>query len=155
MDNNQNQPNNPYQTQNPVTGSGSVPPVTSTVPNPMTPPQSAPAASYNSESSMSNSESAGMTQDSNGGKKKPLGLMIGALLVLLLVFIGLIYFFVLRNPSEPQQPVQQLPVQDLPQESTQEAVTPTPELTEETVDGIDIGSPEADLSPIQSDLDEL
>ena len=80
--------------------------------------------------------------------------MIGALLLLIVIFLGLLFFFVFNKPTEPEQPTQQLPVEDL-QPSPVVTVSPTPELTEDAVDDIDIGSPEAELSPIQDDLDEL
>ena len=86
-------------------------------------------------------------------KKKPIGMLIGALLVLVVIFLGLLFFFVFNKPTETQQPVQQVPVQDL--EPSEEVATPTPILDEDTVNKIDIGSPEADLSPIDTDLEQL
>lgn len=99
------------------------------------------------------SSSASSPPVDDGGKKN-IGLMIGALLVLMVVFLALIYYFVLRQSPEPEQPDQQVPLENLMPSPT-EAVTPTPELTEEAVESIDIGSPEAELAPIETDLDNL
>jgi hypothetical protein len=86
--------------------------------------------------------------------KKPLGLMLGILLFLIIVFLGILFFFVFNKSVEEQEPIQQVPVEDL-QPSPTSSITPTPELTEEGVDSIDIGSPEASLSPIQNDIEKL
>ncbi len=98
--------------------------------------------------------SANSNTPDDGGKKS-LGVMIGALLVLMVVFLGLIFYFVLRQPQEPEQPVEQMPIENTLPSPTEVPLSPTPELTEEAVEEIEIGSPEADLSPIETDLEQL
>lgn len=88
------------------------------------------------------------------GNRRPLGLLLIGLVVLLVVFLGILFFFVFNKPVEENTPVQQVPVQDL-QPSPTSSVTPTPELTEDGVDSINIGSPEAALSPVESEIDQL
>lgn len=164
MDNtNTDQPNNMDQPnpmgQTPNTPSSDVPPMSSSVnssPVPSQPmPESTPANTEEPKPSTSSDEAIVSSSSSGSGdSKKPMGMMIGALLVLIVIFLGLLFFFVFNKPSEPQQPTQQVPVEDL-QPSPTSVVTPTPELSEEVIDDIDIGSPEAELAPIQEDLEEL
>lgn len=89
------------------------------------------------------------------GGKKNLGIMIVALVVLMVIFLGLIFYFVMGQPQEPEQPVEQMPIENTLPSPTEVPVSPTPELTEEAVEEIEIGSPEAELSPIESDLEQL
>ncbi|HRN96635.1 MAG TPA: hypothetical protein PLD54_04270 [Candidatus Levybacteria bacterium] len=117
-----------------------------------TPPES-PATPEQTPPVVPSSDGPPVVSQSSDGKK-PMGIMIGALLLLIVIFLGLLFFFVFNKPTEPEQPTQQLPVEDL-QPSPVVTVSPTPELTEDAIDDIDIGSPEAELSPIQDDLDEL
>jgi hypothetical protein len=86
--------------------------------------------------------------------KRGFGMMIGLLLVLIVVFLGLMFLFVIKQPSEPEAPEQQVPIVEQPSPTVPQ-VSPTPELTEENVNEIEIGSPEADLSPIEQDLEQL
>lgn len=89
------------------------------------------------------------------GGKKNLGMMIIALIVLMVIFLGLIFYFVMGQPKEPEQPVEQMPIENTLPTPTEMPVSPTPELTEEAVEEIEVGSPEAELSPIESDLEQL
>lgn len=152
MDNNQNNSTNSEQPQeNPSAGVPPTSPSSSVSPQAM--PERSPVNTEPNQPTPSSDEST-VVSSGSGDNKKPLGIMIGALLVLIVVFLGLLFFFVFNRPGEPEPPTQQVPVEDL-QPTPTSAVTPTPELSEDTVDGIDIGSPEAELSPIQEDLEEL
>ncbi len=98
---------------------------------------------------------AGQSPAPSDGSKKNLGIMLAALLVLMVVFFSLIYYFVMRQPSEPEQPNQQLPIENSLPTPSVATPSPTPELSEDAVENINIGSPEADLSPVESDLEQL
>jgi hypothetical protein len=86
--------------------------------------------------------------------KKPFGLMLGILVVLLLLFLGILFFFIFNKSEEEKVPVQQVPVQEISPVPTS-SISPTPALTEEGVDSINIGSPEASLSPLQTEIQQL
>lgn len=117
-------------------------------------PQGDPSGSDTPPPTDTPSSSASSSSPVDDGGKKNIGLMIGALLVLMFAFFALIYYFVLRQSPEPEQPEQQVQVENFIPSPT-EVVTPTPELTEEAAESIDIGSPEADLAPIDIDLESL
>lgn len=145
---NEQQPNTglpPFPTQEP----SSQTPGMSFGQSPVTPPPTSP-------SSFELTPTSEQPVGDDGGKvgKKGLGMMIGALLVLIVVFLGIIFLFVMRQPGQPEQPQQQLPVAEN-EVSPTVSVSPTPELTEENLNAIDLGSPEAELQPIDSDLEQL
>ncbi len=158
MDDNQNTPNVPDQSQDTPVDPMNMGGQSSSSPVPPSPTASQPMNSTNPVSDIPQPHIVSSEVETGAGsppekKKKPVGMLIGALLFLVIVFLGLLFFFVFNKPTETQQPVQQVPVQDL--EPAEEVATPTPVLDEETVNKIDIGSPEADLSPIDTDLEQL
>jgi hypothetical protein len=142
------------ETPRPV-ASGSTPPTVNPVESVNSPITDTPRYTSTSVSEpFSTPEPTPVVSQSTGEGKKPLGIMLGILLFLIIIFLGILFFFIFNKPTEEEAPVQQVPVQDL-QPSPTSSITPTPELTEEGADSVDIGSPEASLSPIQNDIEQL
>ncbi len=133
---------------NPDSGFASSPAAPSQQPNlgvPSTPPPSP-------SSPMTNPQEV-QTPVSSGGGKKRLGILLAVLLVLVVAFLGILYFQVMRQPATPE-PQQQLPVVET--QTPTEAPSPTQApLTEESVESVDLGSPETELKPVTSELNQL
>lgn len=122
---------------------------TGVAPAPQTPTasQAGPAGTIPPEqASQPGAPSTAGAQDPKSNSKMILFIVIG---ILLLIVLGVIYFMATQLNKQNAAPIP-TPTQALPTSTS----TPTP-LSEEDIDTIDLGNPEADLKNIEDDVNQL